>query len=82
MITTCFIYLSNSLKNICYLLFNVLQSISINYIMVGSVCVQRIFLKQTVWKQALFGHWTQIYLCEVTFTNNYQAAEIAQLGER
>ena len=41
MITTCFIYLSNSLKNICYLLFNVLQSISINYILVGSVCVQR-----------------------------------------
>ena len=45
MITTCFIYLSNSLKNICYLLFNVLQSISINYILVGSVCVQRIFFK-------------------------------------
>ena len=42
-ITTCFIYLSNSLKSICYLLFNVLQSISINYILVGSVCVQRIF---------------------------------------
>ena len=45
MITTCFIYLSNSLKNICYLLFNVLQSISINYILVGSVCVQRNFFK-------------------------------------
>ena len=44
-ITTCFIYLSNSLKSICYLLFNVLQSISINYILVGSVCVQRIFFK-------------------------------------
>ena len=41
----CFIYLSNSLKNICYLLFNVLQSISINYILVGSVCVQRNFFK-------------------------------------
>ena len=35
-----------------------------------------------MWKFASFGHWTQIYLCKVMVANSFQAAEIAQLGER